>query len=385
MFVDYVLNRQAHGAVAGAMQGCHWDSGMMRPYFDERGIPSVTVNTGRTKWDDKLKRDVPIYEKYSIAEMMARGANSPVFNATSLRKNEWELFDSVPLRVARKRLRAYADLAASNTYGGFNGMSKMILEHETMSDPGEALVDMDALSEGTTDAADYQLEGLPLPIIHSGFRFSSRRLAVSRNTGTPLDTTGLEAATRRVLETVEKLTIGTLTGLTYGNASNYGRTPSVYGYTNFTNRITYTSVTTPTGSNPEATVANVLAMRDLAYAKNHFGPFMLYHSNDWDRYLDNDYARLGGSNANMTLRDRLRRIDEIQDVRRLDFLTNTFTLLLVEMQPETARAVEGMPITTLQWESKGGLQINFKVMCIMVPQLRADRDGNCGIVHGTTA
>jgi hypothetical protein len=29
------------------------------------------------------------------------------------------------------------------------------------------------------------------------------------------------------------------------------------------------------------------------------------------------------------------------------------------------------------------MEINFKVMAIMVPQPRADINGNCGIVHGS--
>ena len=43
----------------------------------------------------------------------------------------------------------------------------------------------------------------------------------------------------------------------------------------------------------------------------------------------------------------------------------------------------GADITTVQWESHGGMQINFKVMAIMVPQLRADFTGQTGIVHGS--
>src|SRR5690606_24326448 len=103
---------------------------------------------------------------------------------TSLRKDEWIQLDQVVLRAARARLRAWSDLASANTFGGFNGMAKLILEHETMSDPGEASVDFDGLTDGRTDAPKFQLEGLPLPITHSDFWFSSRRLAVSRNTGT---------------------------------------------------------------------------------------------------------------------------------------------------------------------------------------------------------
>ena len=277
---------------------------------------------------------------------------------------------------------------ATSPYGGFDGMSKTILEHETMSDPGEAMVDMDGVTEGRVDEPRYQLEGLPLPITHSSFWFGKRRLAVSRNTGTPLDTTMAEACGRRVAEMVEKTLIGTVTGLTFGTAANYSNSPRVWGYTNFIDRNTKTDLTTPTGSNPNATVADVLAMRDSLYDDNFFGPYMLYHSTDWDQYLDNDYYVLTTSGATAptkTLRNRLREIEGIQDVRRLDFLTNTFTLLLVQMTSDVVQAVNGMDISTIQWETQGGMKLHFKVMCIHVPRIRSDYDGRCGILHATTS
>jgi hypothetical protein len=312
-----------------------------------------------------------------------------------LRKEEWIRLDEVVLRAARSRLRAWSDLASANTYGGFNGMSTMILEHETMSDPGEAVVDMDGLTDGRQDSPKYQLEGLPLAITHSDFWFSQRRLAVSRNRGTPLDTTMAEAAGRRVAEMIEKTLIGVETGITYGGTSGtptYGRTSSVYGYINFPDRLTKMNLTTPTGSNPNATVADVLAMRDQLYNANFYGPYMLYHSTDWDQYLDNDYAfstGTGVSTPNKTLRNRLREIEGIQDVRRLDFLTaansHAFTMIMVQMTQDVCRAVDGLGITTVQWESQGGMRVNFKVMTIQVPQLRADYNGNTGILHARTA
>lgn len=383
MFTDFIINGQATGPFGQALQGCQYDPGLLRPYVDDNGQRCVTVNTGRTKWDEKTQRYEPVYEKRTIGEMINNGVMSPVFNATSLRKQEWLQLDQVVIKAARQRLRAWSDLAGANTYGGFNAMGKMILEHETMSDPGEALVDMDGLAEGRTDSPKYQLEGLPLPITHSDFWFSSRRLAISRNTGTPLDVTMAEAAGRRVAEMVEKTLIGTVTGLTYGVTADYGRAPTVYGYTNFPSRVTKTNMTAPTGSNGPTVLGSWLALRDLMYAAKFYGPFMVYTSNDWDQYLDNLFSTTEPSAG--TLRSRLKQIDGITDIRRLDFLTNTFTVLFVQMTSDVARAVDGMPITTVQWESQGGMRLNFKVMCIQVPQLRADFYGNCGIGHGTTA
>jgi hypothetical protein len=82
-------------------------------------------------------------------------------------------------------------------------------------------------------------------------------------------------------------------------------------------------------------------------------------------------------------------IKGILDVRTLDFLQflpgTPYTMLLVQFTPDVVRVVIGLDITTMQWETHGGMQMNFKVMCIMVPQLRADMNGNTGVVHGSAS
>jgi hypothetical protein len=97
------------------------------------------------------------------------------------------------------------------------------------------------------------------------------------------------------------------------------------------------------------------------------------------------FSSSGGNHPGETLRSMITKIPDVVDVRRLDFLDDTYTLLFVQMTADVARAVNGMDITTVQWPSLGGLRQNYKVMAIQVPQLRADYNQRCGILHGTTA
>lgn len=415
MFSDFVMNGRAAGPVGDVLEGCRFDPGLLRPYW-HNGVPTVTINTGKMVLNHKTGNYEPQYAAVPVRQLQDRGVQSPVFNSTTLRKEEWLMLDQKITRAARFRLRAYADLAAANSYGGFNGMSKMILEYETMSDPGDAVVDMDGITPGQrNDTPIFQLQGVPLPITHMDFYVSSRMLAISRNSNTPLDTTMAEAAARRVGETIEKTLIGVQTGTTYGGYSTYvggyGRTSQVYGYTTFPARLTITNFYKPTGNGRSGTgwtpldlVKDVLAARNAIYQNRFYGPFMIYHSNDWDQYLDQDYiattSAAGGATAGVTtqtLRDRLREIESIEDVRRLDmmfasqltgpgtFANNLypFTMVMVQMTPDVVQAINGMDITTVQWESKGGMQLNFKVMAIQVPKLQADYYGRCGVVHCT--
>lgn len=395
MFIqDFILNGEGRGEMAEMLQAMRFDTGLLRPFIDDDNRKYCIVANGRGGFD-----------QIEVRELIANGIDSPVFNATSLRKEEWIRIDEKVLRAARYQMNAWTDLAGANSLGGFNGMATTMLEHETINDPGEAQVDMDGLATGKSDAPNFVLQGIPLPITHVDFWIPARKLAASRQKGMPISTVMGEVAGRRIGEMVEKTTIGTNTGITYGGlntAGTYGRTPTVYGYTNFPARITYTSMRNPSnfgGWTPSMTVDDVLAILDLLYLNKFRGPFMMYHSNDWTKYLEKDYILTGGNVATQTLRERLKACPNIVDVRRLDMMfgaaptlqsaadkydnLNPFTIVLVQMTDDVAEAINGMDITTVQWESKGGMQLNFKVMCIQVPRLKADQYNNCGIAHGT--
>ena len=73
-------------------------------------------------------------------------------------------------------------------------------------------------------------------------------------------------------------------------------------------------------------------------------------------------------------------ISGIEAVRTADYMTAN-NVVLVQMSSDVVRVVEAMPLTTVEWGTEGGLIHNFKVMTIMVPQIRADQNGASGITH----
>lgn len=404
---DFILNGEGHGAVGSALADIHYDTGLMRPFFDKRGRQCVLVNTGSKETRQQngslicnahgIPVEFPVYEKRMINDLIINhGMHRLVQNATVLSKEQWVTLSNIVRTAFRQRLRAWSDLMAASSYGGFDGMSTMMLEYQTMSDPGEAIVDFDGLTDGRGDNPLFKLEGVPLPITHSSFSYPERMLAISRKNGTALNIRSAEAAARRVAESIEQTLIGTITGPTLGSSAAgaagiaYGRTPSVYGYTNHPARNTKTDMTAPSagGWTPDTLVDDVLAGLNTLRSDKFYGPFMIYHSTDFDRYLDADYYAMTTSGAvapTQTLRQRLRQIEEVQDVRRLDFLTSTFTMIIVQMTSDVAQAINGMDVNTIQWPSNGGQKINFKVMAIQVPLITPDYNDNCGILHMTTA
>jgi len=288
----------------------------------------------------------------------------------TLRKDEWKQLDEALIRVAKPRLRVFGDLrAAGLEYTIPNGMSKTVLEYEDVSDITPATISMDGIRRSQADRPVFDLKFLPLPIIHKDFQFTARQLATSREKGR-LDTTTAELAAMRVAEEIEKLTLGVSSSYSFGGGT-------VYGFTNFPNRITG-SLTNPAGAGwtPATAVQEVLAMISASRAAYHYGPWVLYYSPAWDKYMNDDYSANKGDN---TLAERIQRIEGINDVRVADHLTGT-RFVLVQQTANVARAVVGMEMTTVQWESEGGMMLNFKVMAIMVPQLRTDQNNNTGIV-----
>lgn len=341
------------GNVASRLLQSGFNVNCLRPYIGRDGKTYITVNEN--------------------GKMVAK----PVTNAVAtLRKEDWIALDEAIVKAAKPRLRFVADVrAAGLTYSLPNGMGHTILQTERMGDINDATISMDGIREGSNDRPEFDILSLPLPIIHKDFSYSARQIAASRNGGSPLDTSTAELAARKVAEEVEKLALGVASTYTFAGAS-------VYGLINHPNVITTESITNPTSSGwtPEIMLDEVLAMRQAAEDAYHYGPYMLYLGSSWNRYLDDDYK----AQSDITLRQRLAQIDGIQGVRTLDYLTD-YKVVLVQMTSDVVRMVVGMEITTVQWETNGGMLQHFKVMCIMVPQIRADINGKCGIVYATGA
>lgn len=365
---------------------------MRRPFFDKKGFPRVIANTGQ--WTVERGQRVPIKRAVKCIDLIHQGNFDPVLmtaNTSALRKEQWQEMDQVVLKAYRQRLSAWMDLANANRFGGFDAMARMTLEYEAMSDPGEAVVDMDALTEGNTDHPLFVLRSIPLPITHADFWFSQRRLKISANGGTPFDSVMAETNARRIGETVERSVLGTTTGITYGTqtagAGTHDGTSTVYGYLTHPDRIQKNNMTDPTteGWVPDVLYREILTCIKLLKDDLIFGDYQVYYSPDWFEYMQRAYSVSGGNHQGKKLQQMIEEIPRIKGVKELDFLNDqTFTIVIVQMTSDVARAIDGQGITTVQWPSQGGMRLNFKTLCIQVPQIRSDYEGRCGILVATT-
>lgn len=294
-----------------------------------------------------------------------------------LRKDEWELLDRAVVQIARERLPAVQDLFDRNlTFDVPNPMGITVVQHQEQSEFIAAEVTMDGVTRSNYDNLRFDLVSTPLPIFHRDFQLTARHLAASRNGGIPLDTSGIEEATRQVAERIEDVLFN---GVSAGDVLGFGSSSAqIFGYTNRTNRNTVALAVDWDASAITGLLilADVLAMITAAEADRMYGPFMLYVPTAFWVPLMDDFK----TNSDKTILQRIKELPSIIDVKVGDKLTAA-NILLVQMTRNNVDMAMGMQPTVVQWETQGGMVLNFKVMAIMVPRIKLDYGNRSGVVH----
>lgn len=355
--LGYIHEGRASGGIAARLLRANMDVGALRPFIANNGKSYVSLFNGFDN-DGKPKR------KKTLA------------NAATLRKDEWQLLDEVVMRVQRDQLNVWADIVGAGlTKSVPDAMSLTVLQHQTMTDAGEATLSMSPLRKTKRDRPEFGLAGVPLPIVHSDFSFDVRSIAASRRMGQSIDDIMIEQATRQCVQLIEDLTVGTLASYTYAGYT-------IYGLTNHPSRLTKVlTLPTSVGWTPETTYNEVLDMLQQLDDINFDGPFGIYFSRGWTKFLSMDYS---SAYPGATLRSKLNEIDEISFVRKSTRLGN-YQILIIQLDRNTIEAITGIPLQTVAWGEEGGFEMIFKVMGIMVPRVRADANSLTGICHGVAA
>ena len=301
----------------------------------------------------------------------AMNVNALRTNAT-LRKDEWKHYDLAVVQAAQERLVGVADLMGRGLVLRIaNGLGKTVLEYEDASDIEGAQLSMDGVTRGLNDRIEYDLKFMPLPIIHKDFQINVRVLNASRTTGASLDTAMAELSARKVAEKEEELLFQGSSSYTFGGGT-------LYGYVDAPNRNTVTLALAwdNVAKTGEQILTDVKNMKQASIDALHYGPWVLYIPTAYETVLDGDFK----ANSDKSIRTRLLEIAGIEDIKVVDKLAAN-NVVLVQMTSDVVRMVEGLPLTTVEWQTEGNMIFHFKVMTIAVPQVRADQEGNSGITH----
>lgn len=302
-------------------------------------------------------------------QMLGNGMNVNALRTNALlRKDEWIAYDTTVIDVARGRLNGVADLQAKGLILELGGLGTLVSQYEAQSDMTEADINMAGVTPGEEDSVEFDLRSVPIPIIHKDFRVNIRRLEASRKMGDAIDTTQAAVAARKVADMNENMLFNGAGITVDGN--------SIYGYTNHPKRNTGTLKTWDATTNQGNIYNDVLDMIEDAQDVHYYGPYTLYVASDrWAPMLS-----IYGDGSGQKPLDRILGIPQIEAVKVSDALAEG-SAVLVQLTADVVDLAVGQDITTVQWDSLGGMQVHFKVMNAMAPRIKYDYNDACGIVH----
>ena len=338
------------------------------------------------------------------AYITVNGKGRPATNNATLTRDEWKQYDDTILKAFQSDLTFVKGLkAAGLTYNLPNPLGKTILEHQNMSNAIQAKISMDANVQDSGDTPEIGTGSIPIPIISSGFNIDLRTLASSRNSQVPLDTTNQEFAARAnavFLENqtlfgnggiteAEKLTLNfSSSAVRLANRYTFG-TQSIDGVFTSEDAVEYQLgydwlLAATTG---KQIVQDVINMKQELAEQGYGGDAKLSLPSYLSARLSEDYKSAESSSV-MTILNRIEMIqgitvDFVESLGRITAAdTQYINVCMIAMRTDVIRIIDGFDSMLVQWDSQGGMNTNYRILTIQVPQIRTRQAGDCGIVRG---
>ena len=294
-----------------------------------------------------------------------------------LRKDEWESLDSAVVEAARDSLIGIADLRAAGLVKR-EGFGVLLSQYNQVSEMTAPSVNMSGRSADDKDRVDFDLEGVPLPIISKSYDIGARELTASRALGSALDVTHAAAAAAVVSEQLEDFLFEGYSGVNF-----QGKT--IYGYTTHPDRNADTASSFGGGdwgtvANPALTVAGMI---NAARGDNYKGPYMVYAAATQYNQARNAFYTDGSGD---TPYDRIKRLSGIVDLKASDRIGDG-EIVLVQMTRNVVDVAEvpGFQLLNLEWTSGDEMTGHFRILTVAVPRIKSEYSGRSGIVHATGA
>ena len=306
------------------------------------------------------------------AEQLAANSAGMIGNSLAIPIDAWRRIDARAQMLARSRLAVFARLAAASTKPV--SVADLVNYYPQMSDSGEVTVTMDGRNSGKTDQAITKYVGTPLPILSTGVRLGWRQMEVIRKGGNMIDTTSIANAQRKVAEKLEDMALNGLPSVVVGSDTVYGlRTLPQRN----TGNHTFTLATTATGANWVTAFTQAI---NALQGDNNFGQITFFiNQGDYTAAETKDYA----TNYTGTILQRLLAISKVKEIIPASNVPANEILGVADLETgEWGDVLSAMPMTT---RAKTRLDPEddyvFTAMAAMVPQLRADYNGQSPFVH----
>lgn len=294
-----------------------------------------------------------------------------------LLKDEWEAYDRTVIETAKVPLVAVADLISRGLVDSYNSIGVQVATWNVESDMGPADTSMSGRGSSELGQADYDLRGVPIPVIWKAVQLDARTLEARRRLGATTDVTNVMLAARKVYEKQEDMLIN-------GDSSISFDSQTIYGYTTHPHRLTDTASNYGGGSwtadidNPVKTISGMVA---AANAVNRYGPFAVYVG---PAQYNASALKFYADGTGDTPMSRILRMGGIESFKLLPSLADG-NVLLVHLSKETVDWVSIWDSRFVEWTSNDLMTANFRVMSICAPRIRSDYNQSMGLVHATGA
>lgn len=297
-----------------------------------------------------------------------------------LRRHDWEDIDRSVVDVARTQLNVVSDLTAAGLVRPLGGLGSTVAVYEKLNDMSAADVHMDVPTSIDEDRVAFTPQYVPVPIHSKPFRVSARQLDASRRMGDGLDTTQTQVATRKVADSMEGMTVNGDTSV----AINYeSSVRTIYGFTTEPNRNSDTA--SNFGGGDFDTEGNgydtINGMINTLKADGFYGPYGCYVSRTQHGQLMKRHTDGSGLSEVRAIRENL---EDLQYIKASDELADG-NLIVFQLSKDVVELAIAQDITTVQWNSMGGLVEYFIVMAAFVPLIKSAADGKSGVAHATGA
>lgn len=289
---------------------------------------------------------------------------------TTLRHEDHKRYDKKLIEIARQRLNGIKDLITMGLVENLGGLGVILSMYERIGDMQPATISMDGKTRGKNDRPTFDEVGVPIPIVHEDWSLGFRHIEAARNGNSGnLPTTQMAMATRRVYDRLEDMLFNGAPEIVVD-----GKT--IYGYTTHPARLTGNVTEDWSTASGVEIVADVKDMLAQAYDNNRFGPFVIYVAKDIWANIQTDYSAAKGSD---TITDRIEKFKDIKEVKAGDSLADG-QVVMVQMTDDVVDLAKAQDVRNLQW-NVDPMETEYKVFGAMVPRIKSDRNGSCGVIH----
>lgn len=323
--------------------------------------------------------------QYARAQMMASPQQRKRIRANaSLPKEAWVGIEDAVYPAMDDVLTVVADLRDNGlTYS--ETIDNKVTEWHKQDYESEATISMEPETETSEGNVEYDLDGSPLPLIHSDFSIGFRESGSDGGAGTgmagqDLETLNAEGSARAVAEAAERLTLygwePTISGDSLGGTQD-GYT--MYGLTNHPSAHTGTLsdwITEPDQIRSDLKDAMARDIKDDNFRPTNQGYWCYVGEGLEDVLEDPDPEGTG----DRLIRDRIENLNFVGNLQVSEFLEPDAVLMFRPTADVVDLAI-GLEEQVVQWEDP--FRDYFKTVMGMTPRVKDTLRGQCGVAYYT--